>query len=114
MKGFLIEMIALCRYKTTEEEDAAVIADSSAKPRKRVAARLVRIEKSILKCALLHAPCPCSRLVQPPFASLHWMGCLRPARCKPPGGGRRICAAMYLCFYSAQLVYPVINRFLKP
>lgn len=38
----------LRRYSSTSEEDEAVIADSSAKPRKRVAARLIRIEKAIL------------------------------------------------------------------
>ena len=41
------------RYQTTAEQDEALIADSSAKPRKRVAARLIRIEKKILNRAPL-------------------------------------------------------------
>ncbi len=59
----------------------------------------MRIEKSILRRALLHAPCPCSRLVQPPPASLHWMGRLRPRNAR---GGTADLRCMYLCFYSAQ------------
>lgn len=39
---------ACCRYKTTQEEDGAVIDDPAAGPRQKVAARLLRIEKSIL------------------------------------------------------------------
>ena len=37
-----------CRYRTTAEEDDATIASSSAGPRQKVAARLLRIEKEIL------------------------------------------------------------------
>ena len=37
-----------CRYKTSQEEDDAVVADPAAGPREKVAARLLRIEKSIL------------------------------------------------------------------
>lgn len=36
------------RYRTTKEEDDAVVADPTSAPRERVAARLLRIEKSIL------------------------------------------------------------------
>ena len=36
------------RYKTSREEDDAVVADPRAGPREKVAARLLRIEKSIL------------------------------------------------------------------
>lgn len=39
-------------YKTTVEEDDAVIADSTKGPRETVAAKLVKIEKGILKAAL--------------------------------------------------------------
>ena len=38
----------LCRYRTSIEEDEAIVASSSAGPRQKVAARLVRIEKTIL------------------------------------------------------------------
>ena len=41
-----------CRYKTSIEEDDGVVADPSAGPRQKVAARLLRIEKSILSGAL--------------------------------------------------------------
>lgn len=37
-----------CRYRTTGEEDDATIASSTAGPRQKVAARLLRIEKEIL------------------------------------------------------------------
>ena len=36
------------RYKTSVEEDAATIDDPKATPRQKVAARLLRIEKTIL------------------------------------------------------------------
>ena len=36
------------RYRTTAEEDEAIIASSSAGPRQKVATRLLRIEKAIL------------------------------------------------------------------
>lgn len=42
----------LQRYQTSREEDDAVVADPSAGPRQKVAARLLRIEKSILSGAL--------------------------------------------------------------
>ena len=52
-----------CRYRTTAEEDDATIASSTAGPRQKVAARLLRIEKEILHGALtdlFHAACvPC-------------------------------------------------------
>ena len=41
----------VCRYKTSREEDDAVVADPRAGPREKVAARLLRIEKSILSGA---------------------------------------------------------------
>ena len=47
------------RYKTSREEDDAVVADPSAGPRQKVAARLLRIEKSILSgtlSVLYHLP----------------------------------------------------------
>jgi Rubisco LSMT substrate-binding len=46
-----IRNVACNRYQTTAEQDEAIISDSSAKPRKRVAARLIRIEKNILNRA---------------------------------------------------------------
>lgn len=42
----------LNRYRTTKEEDDAVVADPTAGPREKVASRLLRIEKSILTGAL--------------------------------------------------------------
>ncbi|CAI5498349.1 unnamed protein product [Closterium sp. Naga37s-1] len=42
----------LAAYPTTLEEDIAAIADPATKPKRRVAARLVRIEKEILSNAL--------------------------------------------------------------
>lgn len=50
-----------CRYRTTAEEDDATIASSSAGPRQKVAARLLRIEKEILNGTALKpllAPLP--------------------------------------------------------
>ena len=51
------------RYRTTAEEDEATITSSTAGPRQKVAARLLRIEKEILHGALadlFHAACvPC-------------------------------------------------------
>ena len=47
-----------CRYTTSKEEDDAVVADPSAGPRQKVAARLLRIEKSILSGMLLTSNCP--------------------------------------------------------
>lgn len=44
--------LRLDRYTSTDEEDEAAIADSSNNARKAVAARLLRIEKGILKVAL--------------------------------------------------------------
>lgn len=41
-------LLASFRYRTTKEEDDAVVADPTAGPREKVAARLLRIEKSIL------------------------------------------------------------------
>lgn len=42
----------LQRYRTSQEEDDAVVVDPRAGPREKVAARLLRIEKSILSGAL--------------------------------------------------------------
>ena len=42
----------LGRYRTSDEEDEAVIADAACGPRRQVAARLLRIEKGILRAAL--------------------------------------------------------------
>ncbi|CAL5228874.1 g12088 [Coccomyxa viridis] len=42
----------LSRYRTTAEEDEATIASTSAGPRQKVAARLLRIEKEILNGAM--------------------------------------------------------------
>ena len=39
---------AICRYRTSSEQDEAVIADPAAGPREKVAARLLKLEKSIL------------------------------------------------------------------
>ena len=47
------------RYRTTAEEDEATIASSTAGPRQKVAARLLRIEKEILNgMALPFILCP--------------------------------------------------------
>lgn len=43
------ELLVVSRYKTSVEEDDAIIEDPHAGPRQKVAARLLRIEKSILK-----------------------------------------------------------------
>jgi hypothetical protein len=40
--------LVYCRYRTSQEEDDAVVVDPRAGPREKVAARLLRIEKSIL------------------------------------------------------------------
>ena len=42
------EQLPDCRYCTTISEDNAVVTDPSAGPREKVAARLLRIEKTIL------------------------------------------------------------------
>lgn len=42
----------LGRYRTNDEEDEATIADAACGPRRQVAARLLRIEKGILRAAL--------------------------------------------------------------
>ncbi|PSC74659.1 3-oxoacyl-[acyl-carrier] synthase chloroplastic isoform B [Micractinium conductrix] len=47
--------LRLSRYRTTIEEDEAVIADPTVKPRHAVAARLLRSEKGILNMALAAA-----------------------------------------------------------
>ena len=47
------------RYRTSREEDDAVVADPGAGPRQKVAARLLRIEKSILSGMLsVHTSLP--------------------------------------------------------
>ena len=48
----------VCRYCTSIAEDNAVVNDPDAGPREKVAARLLRIEKTILNGELTHMP-PC-------------------------------------------------------
>ncbi len=43
--------MAWCRYRTSCEEDEAIISSTTAGPRQKVAARLLRIEKVILRGA---------------------------------------------------------------
>lgn len=43
--------MAWCRYRTSCEEDEAIISSTTAGPRQKVAARLLRIEKAILRGA---------------------------------------------------------------
>jgi len=49
LRDGLCVILGMRRYKTSIEEDIAVIADPTAGPREKVAARLLRIEKSILQ-----------------------------------------------------------------
>lgn len=53
-----------CRYRTTAEEDAATIASSTAGPRQKVAARLLRIEKEILNGVLFRSFGLCANAVR--------------------------------------------------
>lgn len=48
-EGYFKALVCAVRYKTSCEEDEAIIGSSTAGPRQKVAARLLRIEKAILR-----------------------------------------------------------------
>lgn len=78
----------LASYKRSLSHDEAVIADPEASPKERIAARLTRIEKTILRDALTaveHATdcVPCGGMGPAPFSNLHVK--ISPA---PPSGMR--------------------------